>query len=135
VLGHRRDVTIEVGLLVGDVAAGGDRDLLDGLGERQQSRTGHLVLAAAVPTLGQRGHRHVGDVVGVDERLVPVERGRAGPGPAPHRHTACLEAVRDPPARLAIRTQYQSFHNSSTCFAPVQYVQVSQQIAGESMTI
>ena len=47
-------------------------DLGGRLGEGQQPRTGQLVELPDVTVVGERGHRDVGDVVGVDERLGDV---------------------------------------------------------------
>ncbi len=52
------------------------RDLVDGVGERQQAGAGQLVDLAHMAVVGQRGDRDVGDVVGVDERLGRVARRR-----------------------------------------------------------
>ena len=59
-----------------DLAAGGGRDLRGGLVEAQRARTGQLVDLALVAVLGQRGHRDVGDVLDVDERLGDVAHGQ-----------------------------------------------------------
>ena len=62
---------------VADVSAGRRRDLLDGLGEGQQSGSGQLVEFADVSVVGQCSDGDVGDVVCVDKRLgrVPLSLG------------------------------------------------------------
>ena len=64
-------------------AAGRLGDLLDRFREGQQARTGQLVDPTGVPFLRQRRDGHVGDVVGVDERLDRVAR-REGDFSAQH---------------------------------------------------
>jgi len=49
-------------------------DLADRIGKGQQPGAGQLVHLADVAVVGERGHRHVGDVVGIDERLELVGR-------------------------------------------------------------
>ena len=58
-----------------DVAAGGARDLGDGLGEAQQPRPGQLVELADMPVARSSAvDGDVGDVVGIDERLADIGR-------------------------------------------------------------
>jgi hypothetical protein len=57
---------------VTDVAAGRPGDLRDHVGEGHQPRAAELVAPAGVPVLGECGDRHLGDVLGVDERLLAV---------------------------------------------------------------
>jgi hypothetical protein len=59
----------------------GSADLRDSVAEAEQPRTGQLVEVADVAVVGQRGHRDVGDVVGIHERLLHMvdrQRHRAG---------------------------------------------------------
>ena len=64
---------------VADVPARRLGDLADGVGERHQPRAGQLVDLADVAVVGERRHRDVGDVVGVDERLELIGGGKPRP--------------------------------------------------------
>ncbi|MFE7113070.1 hypothetical protein ACFU98_43070 [Streptomyces sp. NPDC057575] len=61
---------------VADRAPDGFADEVGGLAEADRPRAGELVDLAAVAVVGQRQHGDLGDVLGVDERCVPVAGGQ-----------------------------------------------------------
>ena len=68
-LGQQRLVLVHGDGAVTDLAAARPGDLAHRLRERHQARAGELVEPARVAVLGQRLHRRIRDVVGVEERL------------------------------------------------------------------